>query len=341
MALFDHETCMDRCLKLASLGLGHVINGPLSGVLIVFDDQIIGEAYSNTDPTISPIEKALSLVNDDNRDLISHSHLYLNIVPHADYDINLIIKSKFKKVIIAYVDAKVDQLIIKQLKSTNIGVIENLAPKQAQFLNRRFFSFSNKKRPYIILKWAQSIDGFMDIDRQNNETGIFWITQPETKALVHKWRHQEDAILIGRKTVENDNPSLTCRSYSGNSPIRVILDFSLKLDHLNYAIGNDVFPTLILNLHKSQCDGKLTYIKLSDPSIQSVLKALYEHQIQSVIIEGGKATLTHFIKENIWDEARILTGVSKLLKGVSAPKLNHTITDTYYFGKDKIDLIYQ
>ncbi len=336
---------MKRAIYLAKLGGGNVAPNPMVGCVIVYQNKIIGEGYHQQCGQAHAEVNAINSVKD--KSLLNQSTIYVNLEPCAHFGktppcSNLIIKSKIPRVVIGCIDsyAQVAGKGIEKMKNANIDVKVGVLEKETLFLNRRFFTFHSKQRPYIILKWAQSINGFMDINRSaKKQNGVFWITQPETKLLVHKWRAEESAILVGRKTVKNDNPSLTCRDYYGNNPIRIVIDKDLKINYSNKNIINSDAKTIIFNQIKNKVINNIEYLKLSDFSLSNILYQLYKKNIQSVIVEGGEYTLSLFIKQNLWDEARVLTGVGQITNGKIAPCLHQPVLSTYNYGKDKVSII--
>jgi diaminohydroxyphosphoribosylaminopyrimidine deaminase/5-amino-6-(5-phosphoribosylamino)uracil reductase len=188
------------------------------------------------------------------------------------------------------------------------------------------------------LKWAETANGYIDKDRSDQTNGIFWITQPETQVLVHKWRHEEAAILVGKNTVKNDNPSLTCRAYAGNSPTRIIIDPKLRLDYGRFNVGDRTVKTIVLTEKEVISKGNLSFIQPASFEVKDILNCLYMQEIQSVIIEGGKVTLTHFIDSKCWDEARVLKGISNLKSGTLAPQLNNDELTRKMIGKDELSI---
>jgi diaminohydroxyphosphoribosylaminopyrimidine deaminase/5-amino-6-(5-phosphoribosylamino)uracil reductase len=201
--------------------------------------------------------------------------------------------------------------------SVTVGVLE----KECKESHKRFFTFHNKKRPYIILKWAETTDGFTaPLDQEKGKP--FWITSPESKKRVHKWRTEEAAILVGTKTVELDNPSLTARLWKGKQPLRVVIDKSMKLNS-SLNTFNNAAKTLVFTKEQIENTKTTTYQKIKFKHTENeLLNELYNREIQSVIIEGGTKTLQNFIDLNLWDEARVFTGKTKLKNGISAPKFN-------------------
>ncbi|MFP5470614.1 MAG: bifunctional diaminohydroxyphosphoribosylaminopyrimidine deaminase/5-amino-6-(5-phosphoribosylamino)uracil reductase RibD [Bacteroidia bacterium] len=324
--MLNHEIYMNRCLQLAKNGLGSVSPNPMVGCVIVCDDKIIGEGYHQKYGEAHAEVNAINAVED--KSLLSKCTLYVNLEPCAHHGktppcADLIIEHNIPKVVIGCVDAneKVKGKGAQKLIEANVDVTIGVLEKECIELNKRFFTFHNKKRPYIILKWAQSNDGCMDKIRDSSEAKINWITQPETQSLTHLWRSQEDAVLVGKNTVLNDNPELTVRAINGNNPIKIVL-------------GQQESFNLDLNIFK----GTHPPIFLDLKSAKEICYALYEKEIQSVMVEGGKKTLELFINENLWDEARILTGDVTLKDGLKAPKINGVLENREALGKDTLEI---
>lgn len=332
---------IQRCLELAANGLGNVAPNPMVGAVIVLNNKIIGEGYHQKCGEAHAEVNAVNSVLDQS--LLSEATIYVSLEPCAHFGktppcADLIVKHRFKRVVIACTDtfSEVSGKGIQRIKEAGIEVTVGVLEKEARDLNKRFFTFHEKKRPYVILKWAQSKDGFIDIDRSEGETGIHWITQKDTKQLVHKWRSEEPAILVGKQTVLQDNPSLTVREWSGKNPIRIILDSNAEVS--NGTLLEDDVPTYILNTVINKVEGNKKWVQLPNMEIKTILSVLYSLDIQSVIIEGGQHVLTSFIKSNSWDEARILTGTKDIRKGLLAPKVNGKVTSDFLFSEDKVTI---
>ncbi len=337
-----HEKYMERCLKLASLGKGMVAPNPLVGCVIVYQDKIIGEGYHQIYGKEHAEVNAIQSVKDCS--LLKDSTLYVNLEPCAHFGktppcSDLIIASQIPKVVVGCTDtySEVAGKGILKMRKAGIEVIVNVLEKESRKINERFFTSHEKKRPFIILKWAQSSNGMIDINREN-ETGIYWITDDDTKVLVHQWRSEEAAILVGKNTVINDNPSLTCRLVGGASPIRIIIDPKLGIDFPNYKMGKDGYTTYVLNQEIDNKRNHLTFKKLNDFTIDEILKFLYGENIQSVIVEGGKFTLDRFLESGIWDEARVLKGSKPIENGIPAPIINTKPKESFMFGKDNVKI---
>jgi len=338
-------TYMKRALHLARLGKGSVAPNPMVGSVIVCDGKIIGEGYHQKYGKAHAEVNAINSVKD--KSLLAKSTIYVNLEPCAHFGktppcSNLIIESKIPRVVIGCIDSysEVAGKGMVKMKKVGIEVVVGVLEQESLELNKRFFTFHTHKRPYIILKWAQSTNGYMDVDRSKKEKGIFWITQSETKTLVHKWRAEEAGILVGRHTIENDNPSLTCRDYEGNHPTRFIIDKALKTNFDDFKMSKDGIKTYVFNQLENKTVGNIKFIKLVDFSLKSILHEIYNLNIQSIIVEGGKYTLTQFINTNLWNEARVLTGINTIVDGIKAPILHENKIDSYFYGKDLIE-VYQ
>ncbi|MFO7863315.1 MAG: dihydrofolate reductase family protein [Salinivirgaceae bacterium] len=224
------------------------------------------------------------------------------------------------------------------MKKAGIDVTYGLLKEEGQFLNRRFFMFHEQQRPWIILKWAESLDGFVDVDRLiEDDKKPTWLTNQTAKHMVHRWRSEEQAILIGNRTAILDNPQLNVREWIGPNPLRILIDPQLKTGTTNY-IFSDISTTLIFNTIKSEVSGTNIYIKTdnSTPIIEQILTELHARNIQSVIIEGGTIVLNHFIKNNLWDEARRFVGEIHLGNGIKAPEFKAQPTKSEYLENNTL-----
>jgi diaminohydroxyphosphoribosylaminopyrimidine deaminase/5-amino-6-(5-phosphoribosylamino)uracil reductase len=331
---------MQRCLDLARLAGPAVFPNPMVGCVIVAKGKVIGEGYHRKYGHAHAEVNAIEAVED--KEKLKGSTLYVSLEPCFHHGktppcVELIIRSGIQRIVIGCTDPnpKVAGKSIQKLKSLGREVSSGVLEKEAIALNKRFFTFQLKQRPFIVLKWAQSKDGYMDRIRSQNEKGVHWISQPETKTLVHQWRSEEHAILIGRKTAEVDNPSLTVREVSGQSPVRVVIDSNLQLGE-NNAVFQGTTPTIVLNKNRSEVVGNMTLLKMQDIHVKSILNELYQLGICSLMVEGGSRTLHHFIFQNIWDEARVIVGKDSLHDGLKAPLLSAIPARKYTFGKDQI-----
>ncbi|MFA7274636.1 MAG: bifunctional diaminohydroxyphosphoribosylaminopyrimidine deaminase/5-amino-6-(5-phosphoribosylamino)uracil reductase RibD [Crocinitomicaceae bacterium] len=334
------EKYMARCIELAKKGQGYVAPNPMVGSVIVYEDRIIGEGYHQEYGTAHAEVNAINSVKDKN--LLSKSTLYVSLEPCAHFGktppcSDLIIANKIPNVVIGSIDpfSAVNGKGIQKLKDNGIDVTTGVLEKECQVLNKRFFTFHEKKRPYIILKWAQTKDGFIDKTRTDGEIGINWITQPETKSLVHLWRSQEMGVLVGRQTVAIDNPQLNVREIYGKDPVRILLDSQLKLDYQHMA-NKFSARTIVLNTVETKTVGQIDFIQLKSLDVTEILHSLWENEIQSVIIEGGTFTLEQFLSKDAWDEIRVLEGINIFNDGLKAPTIHRIPQKITNFGKDTI-----
>ncbi len=331
---------MRRCIDLARLGGVNVAPNPMVGAIIVYDNQIIGEGYHVFFGGFHAEVNAINSVK--NKELLKESTLYVSLEPCSHHGktppcVDIILEYGIKNVIIGCVDShsKVSGKGISKLKESGVNVTVGVLEQACRELNKRFFTFHERKRPYVILKWAQSKDGFLDRSRLPNEKGIRWVSCPETRALVHKWRSEESAILVGRKTVQNDNPSLTVRDFYGKNPTRIIIDSQLQLtDELN--IFSEDANTIIFNRKKDAKEGNVEWVKIPEANTSHILSELYQRNILSVFVEGGSRTLQYFIFDHVWDEARIIVGNVNFKEGTKAPIINKTPTFSYDFASDTL-----
>lgn len=327
---------MARCLELGEKGAGFVSPNPMVGCVIVYNNEIIGEGYHQQFGENHAEVNAINMVKNKNQ--LIGAALYVNLEPCSHFGktppcCELIVKVGISSVIIGSKDnsKKVNGLGIKYLKENNVKVKIGVLKKDCLELNKRFFTYHKKNRPYIILKWAETKDGFMDIVRNGNKKEINWISSDNSKTIVQQWRAHEDAILVGRTTVENDNPKLTVREVEGRNPVRVILDPNLKLDS-QHNIFDKSSKTIIANLILEQKKDNIIYLKCNKKDmILSLLKYLHQIEISSIIVEGGFNTLSSFINNNYWDEARIIIGNKLFRNGLKSPVINKQ-----WKSKDKI-----
>jgi len=338
-----------RCLELAKNGLGTTYPNPLVGCVIVYNDKIIGEGWHKKSGEAHAEVNAIARVKD--KSLLKESTLYVNLEPCSHYGktppcANLIVKNNINKVVIGALDPNklVSGKGVAHLKNNGckvwVGVLEN----ECLDLNKRFYTYHNLKRPYIILKWAASADGFIAKKQiKSKQREPFFITNNYALQLVHQWRAEEQAILVGTNTAVADNPKLDVRHVRGVNPIRVVLDKSLRIiKQSNLFDGN--IETLVITDKKSKLlkvKKNLIFIPIdfSNNVPQQICERLYKYQIQSVIIEGGLQTLQSFINAGLWDEARIFTGDINLIKGIKAPVINGELINEQFFVNNKLRLI--
>lgn len=312
--------------------MGTTYPNPLVGCVIVHSDKIIGEGWHQKAGDAHAEIIALKTVS--NTSLLPKSTLYVSLEPCVHFGktppcVDAIIEHRIPRVVIATQDpySEVAGKGIEKLRNANIEVVTHILESEAQIVNKRFFTFHNKKRPYIVLKWAQTQDGFIaPLHKENNRP--VWISNNTSRLLSHKWRTEEQAIMVGTNTVIDDNPQLNVRDWTGGNPVRVILDLNLRIPSY-YNIYDQDIKTIILTQKEINFQKQNIIFELIDPTIsltQNVCNILYKHQIQSVIIEGGKQLLDTFIEDNLWDEARVFVSQSRLNQGVKAPKINAIAT---------------
>ena len=323
-----HEKYLKRCIELAKNGLGTTYPNPLVGSVIVYENQIIGEGWHKKAGEPHAEVNAIHSVKD--KSLLSKATIYVSLEPCSHFGktppcSDLIIANKIPNVVIGTIDpnekvaGKGIQKLILAGHNVTIGVLDEACLE----LNKRFFTFHQKKRPYIILKWAETVDGFV-APLSKDEQKPVWITNPYSRQLVHQWRTEEQAILVGTQTVLDDNPSLNVRDWEGNHPIKIILDRQNRLPE-ELAVFNSNNKTIILSGKKrifqnENCHSEV--INFSENLAQEICTALFQHNIQSVIIEGGARTLQTFIDANLWDEARVFRGKTSFIEGTKAPILS-------------------
>lgn len=315
------EIYIRRCIELALKAQGDTYPNPLVGSVIVHNGKIIGEGYHHKAGENHAEINAINSVTD--KSLIRESTIYVSLEPCAHYGKTppcalKIVESGFRKVVIGAMDAhdKVNGKGKKIIQEAGIEVISGILEKECTELNRRFFTYHEKKRPYIVLKWAQSGNGFIDRDFKPTQ-----ISNSLTKQYVHELRNNEHAILIGTMTALRDNPSLTTREMTGRNPVRILIDIDLKVP-VHYHIYNDEAETLVFNSVKNSEEGNIRFIKTErEGFIEKLMKKLHELQIQSVIVEGGNLVLQQFIDAGLWDETIVIKNEELTIEnGTKAPK---------------------
>lgn len=317
---------MLRCIQLAKNGLGTTYPNPLVGSVIVHENKIIGEGWHYK--TGHPHAEVNAINSVENKQLLKKATIYVSLEPCSHFGktppcADLIVASGIKKVVVGSLDPnpKVSGRGIKKLMEAgckvNIGVLDN----QTDNLNKRFFTFHQKKRPYIFLKWAETADGFISPKNETRkETKPVWITNEFSRQLAHKMRAEEQVILVGTNTVLQDNPSLTVRHWAGTNPVRIVIDRKLKIPK-DFSVFDTYSRTIIFNEKEQNTIGNLDFEKISfsEKIPEQICDALYRRNIQSVIIEGGAKTLQSFINTNLWDEAFVFKGSISFGEGIKAP----------------------
>lgn len=314
-----------RCIDLAYNGLGRVAPNPLVGAMLISEGKIIGEGYHSHYGGSHAEVQAVNQVKDERN--LKKATLLVNLEPCSHYGktppcSRMIIDKQIKKVVIGEIDPfpAVAGRGVKMLQQANVEVSVGLRKAESRFINRRFFTFHEKKRPYIILKWAESFDGYIDKIRNANERPE-WITDTFARILVHKWRTEEQAILVGTNTVLMDNPQLTARYYYGKNPVRLILDRNRRLTGQLHIFDQQV-PTVIFTQKPDESSPHVNYIPIPFVDMPAeIMEYCYHAGLQSVIIEGGSQVLTSFIEHNLWDEARVFKGDKIFDNGIRAPHL--------------------
>ncbi len=341
-----HRQYMHRCLELAQLGAGSVSPNPMVGAVIVFNSKIIGEGYTSPyggpHAEVNAVQQVMQRYGENAKKVLRESTFYVSLEPCAHFGktppcANMIADLKPTKVYIACLDpfSKVNGKGVEILRAAGIEVEIGLLENEAVWLNRRFFTRIGQFRPYVILKWAQSKDGF--IGQENKQ---IWLSNAASQQLVHRWRAEEDAILVGTKTAIVDNPSLTVRHWQGKNPLRILLDKDLVIP-LDANILNGQADTIVFNAKKTEWKGNVKYIELENYSLylpQNILYQLYLMDVQSIIIEGGTATLQMFIDAGLWDEARVFESEIKLFNGVVAPRFSGQIIESKLVSNDLLKI---
>ena len=326
-SLFD-EKMMSECLNLAEKGRGRVSPNPLVGSVIVKDKEIIGRGFHQLFG--GPHAEVNAAESVGNKELIKGATIYVNLEPCAHYGktppcAELLVKLGVKRVVVGCIDtfSKVQGKGVEILKKAGISVDLGVLEDKCVDLNKRFFHFHRFKAPYVILKWAQTQDGFIAPEKQEKREP-FWITGDASKRLVHKWRVEEDAIMVGTRTAIKDNPSLTARLVEGPNPTRVVIDKNLRIPKSSSLLSGEVQTFIFTESEESPNRDNLSYVKApfdNEKLIPFVLSFLYEKGIQSLIVEGGPFLLNSFLKLNIWNEARVLVGPKCLKSGLKAPSV--------------------
>ncbi len=333
------EQYMSRALDLAQRGLQTVSPNPMVGCVIVHDGNIIGEGYHERYGEGHAEVNAIKSVTETH--LLPESTVYVTLEPCSHFGktppcADLLIEKRVRRVVVCNVDPnpQVAGRGLQKLRDAGIEVETGLLEELGSDLNKRFFTFHQKHRPYVILKWAQTTDGF--VARENFDSK--WISGARSRQLVHKWRAEEDAIMVGTNTTRYDNPSLTVRDWEGKNPIRIILDRRLELAaDLNIFDGS--VPTYVFTERKEKPLSSVQYIQLDQLNPANILQALYDLKIQSVFIEGGSKVLSSFIDAKLWDEARIFTSEQLFQKGISAPTIFGKQSSEEIIDQDRLTII--
>jgi diaminohydroxyphosphoribosylaminopyrimidine deaminase/5-amino-6-(5-phosphoribosylamino)uracil reductase len=335
----DHTIYMQRCLELAEIASGKVAPNPLVGAVVVHNNKIIGEGfhelYGQAHAEVNAISHAIA---SGHGDLLSESTLYVNLEPCNHHGktppcSELIIHHHIPKVIVGCRDPfnEVNGKGIETLRNAGVDVTTGVLEETCRQLNHRFITYHEKKRPYIILKFAQTSDGYI-----SPLTGSGKISNEYSDMLVHRWRSEEQAILVGKRTVQKDNPLLTVRNWKGNNPLRVVIDKHLQVSTESNVFNRDA-QTLVINQDKSGFEGNIEYVTAKYIDLpKEIGQILYERNILSVIVEGGTNILDQFINANYWDEARIIRSPKLFGSGLKAPEVPGAVVGKQKLAGDEI-----
>lgn len=339
---------MARAIQLAENGLGTTYPNPMVGCVVVLNEKIIGEGF--TSPYGGPHAEVNAITSVEDKSQLKYATLYVSLEPCSHFGktppcADLIIKHQIPKVVIGLLDPheKVAGKGIERLKDAGCEVVVGVLEEECREHHKRFLTFIEKKRPYIILKWAETIDGFISPEKEqrNNTPEPFWITNSHSRQLVHQWRAEEQAILVGTNTVLEDNPKLDVRKWKGKHPLRVVLDKDLKIPN-HYTILDGSISTLVLT-EKEEVSKHLEHIEnvvinFSKSIAAQIGTVLFHKNVTSIIIEGGAKTLQTFIDANLWDEARVFTGNTTFSKGIAAPRFKGEIIAEHTLKDDSLKI---
>ncbi|MGQ3678191.1 bifunctional diaminohydroxyphosphoribosylaminopyrimidine deaminase/5-amino-6-(5-phosphoribosylamino)uracil reductase RibD [Tenacibaculum discolor] len=339
----NHEKYIQRCLELAKKGIGTTRPNPSVGAVIVCKNKIIGEGF--TSPYGGPHAEVNAINSVQNQDLLKEATIYVTLEPCSHHGktppcADLIINKEIPNIVIGCVDT--NSLVagkgIERLKKAGRNVTVGVCKEACKEHHKRFFTVQSKKRPYVILKWAETKDGFIAPLTKEEQKPV-WISNQYSQQLVHKWRSEEHTILVGTNTVIADNPSLTVRSWSGNNPIRIVIDKTLRISTEATVFDGNIKTIIITEKKEDKREKRkekqnVIYetIDFSSQIAKQICEVLHKHQIQSVIIEGGVQTLQTFINENLWDEAKVFIGDINIKEGVKRPVFNAKLS-----SEEKID----
>jgi diaminohydroxyphosphoribosylaminopyrimidine deaminase/5-amino-6-(5-phosphoribosylamino)uracil reductase len=344
--VIDHKLYIKRCLQIAKNGIGVSRPNPSVGAVVVYQNKIIGEGFTSAYGGNHAEVNAINAVKD--KVLLKEATIYVTLEPCSHFGktppcADLIVKHQLKNVVVGCVDS--NSLVagkgIERLINAGINVTVGVLEDECKEHHNRFFTVQNKKRPYIILKWAQTKDGFVAPLTKDEQKPV-WISNPYSQQLVHKWRAQEHGILVGTNTVIADNPKLNVRSWTGQNPVRIVLDRTLRISENSSVLDGSVKTIIITEkeeyLFESSRELILETIDFSHNLAKQVCNVLQKHQIQSVIIEGGTQTLQTFIDENLWDEARLFVGETTFKVGVKAPVFKKVVKEEINIKTDVLKI---
>lgn len=336
---------MWRCLQLAKLGEGRVAPNPMVGAVLVYNDRIIGEGYHEQFGKSHAEVNCINQVKD--KSLLPQATMYVSLEPCSHFGktppcSNLILESKIDNLIVGITDnsSKVNGNGIAQLRNAGVHITYPVLEQECYAINRFFFTANKWQRPYVILKWAQSADGF--IAPINNEMGkISWISNPLSQQLVHKWRAGTQAIMVGTQTVINDNPQLTTRNWKGSNPVRIIMDRNLRIPSTS-SVFDDSSRTILYTSNHASLHSKVEQVvwEAEHITFKNILQDLYTRNIHSLLVEGGTTLLQNIISNELWDEARIFVSKKKIGQGVKAPEISGVLQQEDMLGDDQLNIYY-
>ncbi|WP_349314504.1 bifunctional diaminohydroxyphosphoribosylaminopyrimidine deaminase/5-amino-6-(5-phosphoribosylamino)uracil reductase RibD [Chitinophaga sp. MM2321] len=332
---------MRRCLELAAMGAGQVAPNPMVGAVLVHQERIIGEGYHRQYGQAHAEVNCVNSVQAEDRSLIPLATMYVSLEPCAHHGktppcADLILSQGIKQVVIGCVDSfsAVAGKGIAKLQQAGVTVHTGMLEAACRQLNRRFFTFHEKKRPYIVLKWAQSSNGFM----ASSSGAPVRLSNTYSDRLVHKWRSEEMAILVGTRTAILDNPRLNNRLWTGKDPVRLVIDRALQVPRTHHLWDGSI-PTVFITAAATDTNGLTETLQLDfrGELLPQLMEKLHHRQVQSVLVEGGAYVLQRFIETGLWDEARIITGTVTLPGGQAAPVLTHaSLEHTMHLDGDRI-----
>ena len=317
---------MNKCIALAKQGLGNTYPNPLVGSVVVYKGEVIGSGWHQKSGEAHAEVHSIRNVSD--RSLLADSSLYVNLEPCSHYGktppcTDLIIQSGIRHVVIGMKDPfeKVNGRGIQKLRHAGVRVDVGIEAAACRELNKRFITTIEKQRPYIILKWAETLDRFLAPKTKTTNDPV-WISNLLSRTLAHQWRAEEQSILIGKQTALDDNPALTTRLHKGPSPIRLLIDPKEEVDRKAKVFNPDQ-KVIVFTANKSRTEAHIEYVAIdfSANGLQQILSTLFQKGIQSMLVEGGSITLQHFIDSGLWDEARVITGRKKFVEGITAPNI--------------------
>ncbi len=331
---------MHRALELAQLGQGRVSPNPMVGCVVVHNERILGEGWHQRYGDWHAEVNAIRAVADES--LLPESTVYVTLEPCAHFGktppcADLLVDKKVKRVVVAAADTNplVGGKGIARLRAAGIAVTTGVLEKEARWQNRRFFTFMEKQRPYVILKWAQTADGFIARPDFNSR----WISGELARRLVHKWRGEEASIMVGTNTAHYDNPHLNVRNWSGDDPIRIVIDRNLRLSP-SLHLFDQTQVTLCYNLQKDESSDYVQYIRCQNPEtlIPEIMADLYRRKVQTVFVEGGSVLLQECIDQQVWDELRIFTSEKTFGKGICAPHFGGSLVGKQQLEQDLLSV---